>query len=412
MRRASASRWSACSATCTRSRVARAWPASWPSANSAMRWNRCSRPWSSSAANSAAMACRCSNAASTACMRWSRASARATRWRMPEALIAEFDLRCARCVCRVRPARTRRNARRNVLVELKPLSAPIDTALDGEEDDVGVRAPQEQVRIRADLLDRLVNYAGEVAIYRARLEQQLGAFRSAMAEMEQTNARLRDQLRRLDIETEAQIIARYQREHESRRRDFRSARARPLLDAAAALARSGRVRGRHVEPAGHARRPDPPVRNAAAAAVARQLGPAGRPHAHAHGAVRCAGAAPAPRACARPRSETGKQVQLKLDGAQGEMDRNVLERMTAPLEHMLRNAVAHGLESPEQRRKAKQARRRHGPHRGAPRRLGSRAGSQRRWRAASIAPRSGAAANERGLVARRRDPVRCATSIR
>ena len=57
--------------------------------------------------------------------------------------------------------------------------------------------------------------------------------------------------------------------------------------------------------------------------------------------------------CARPRSETGKQVQLKLDGAQGELDRNVLERMTAPLEHMLRNAVAHGLESPDERRKAK-----------------------------------------------------------
>src|SRR5690606_33597243 len=44
--------------------------------------------------------------------------------------------------------------------------------------------------------------------------------------------------------------------------------------------------------------------------------------------------------------DTGKQVQLRLDGAQGELDRNVLERMTAPLEHMLRNAVAHGLETP------------------------------------------------------------------
>ncbi|MEO6155537.1 MAG: response regulator, partial [Thermomonas sp.] len=50
--------------------------------------------------------------------------------------------------------------------------------------------------------------------------------------------------------------------------------------------------------------------------------------------------------------ETGKNAQLKLDGAQGELDRNVLERMTAPLEHMLRNAVAHGLETPEARRKA------------------------------------------------------------
>src|SRR5690606_15147858 len=50
--------------------------------------------------------------------------------------------------------------------------------------------------------------------------------------------------------------------------------------------------------------------------------------------------------------DTGKQVQLKLDGAQGELDRNVLERMTAPLEHMLRNAVAHGLEAPAERRGA------------------------------------------------------------
>jgi chemosensory pili system protein ChpA (sensor histidine kinase/response regulator) len=53
--------------------------------------------------------------------------------------------------------------------------------------------------------------------------------------------------------------------------------------------------------------------------------------------------------------ETGKQVQLKLEGAQGELDRNVLERMTAPLEHMLRNAVAHGLEASDFRRKAKKA---------------------------------------------------------
>ncbi|NNC25002.1 hypothetical protein HKX41_12740, partial [Salinisphaera sp. USBA-960] len=41
---------------------------------------------------------------------------------------------------------------------------------------------------------------------------------------------------------------------------------------------------------------------------------------------------------------------LKLEGTQGELDRNVLERMTAPLEHMLRNAVAHGLETPAKRR--------------------------------------------------------------
>ena len=46
-------------------------------------------------------------------------------------------------------------------------------------------------------------------------------------------------------------------------------------------------------------------------------------------------------------------MNLKVDGASGEMDRNVLDRMTAPLEHMLRNAIAHGLETPADRRKAK-----------------------------------------------------------
>lgn len=47
--------------------------------------------------------------------------------------------------------------------------------------------------------------------------------------------------------------------------------------------------------------------------------------------------------------ELGKRAQLKVEGAQGEMDRNLLERMKAPFEHMLRNALAHGIETPQER---------------------------------------------------------------
>jgi chemosensory pili system protein ChpA (sensor histidine kinase/response regulator) len=47
-----------------------------------------------------------------------------------------------------------------------------------------------------------------------------------------------------------------------------------------------------------------------------------------------------------------KKVELDLVGADGEMDRTVIERIVAPLEHMLRNAVAHGIESPAQRQEA------------------------------------------------------------
>ena len=50
--------------------------------------------------------------------------------------------------------------------------------------------------------------------------------------------------------------------------------------------------------------------------------------------------------------ELGKQVEFVVGNADGEMDRTVLERIVAPLEHMLRNAVDHGIESGETRRAA------------------------------------------------------------
>ena len=50
--------------------------------------------------------------------------------------------------------------------------------------------------------------------------------------------------------------------------------------------------------------------------------------------------------------QLGKKVDLELVGADGEMDRTVIDRVIAPLEHMLRNAVAHGIELPEQRKEA------------------------------------------------------------
>ena len=47
--------------------------------------------------------------------------------------------------------------------------------------------------------------------------------------------------------------------------------------------------------------------------------------------------------------DTGKQVRLDIVGGAIELDRGVLERMTAPFEHLLRNSLAHGIELPAQR---------------------------------------------------------------
>jgi chemosensory pili system protein ChpA (sensor histidine kinase/response regulator) len=269
---------------------------------------------------------------------------------MPETLIGEFNARArgeeVAAVAVGAPAPERKP------VELRPLSAPMGAAAETEDDEGAVRAPQEQVRIRADLLDRLVNYAGEVAIYRARLEQQLGAFRTAMVEMEQTNARLRDQLRRLDSETEAQIIARYQREHDTADRAFD-----PLeLDRFSTLQQLSRALGESAADMASLQGTLDDLTRQYETLLLQQSRVSSDLQ---EGLMRTRmvpfdALVPRLRRVVRQAAgETGKQVQLRLDGAQGELDRNVLEHMTAPLEHMLRNAVAHGIEAPAGRKSAK-----------------------------------------------------------
>lgn len=272
---------------------------------------------------------------------------------MPQALIDEFDRRAGRMPepeglvdegvasdSIAAPARPMR--------ALKPLSAPIEEWVPGDEDDLAQPAGQEQVRVRADLLDRLVNHAGEVAIYRAHLEQQLGAFRGAMGEMEQTNARLRDQLRRLDIETEAQIVARYQREQDQGDPAFDPLEldrfstlqqlSRALAESAADLTSLQGVLddlARHYDALLHQQ-----------SRVSSEL---------QDGLMRTRmlpfdTLAPRLRRVVRQAAEdAGKAVEFHLQGAHGELDRSVLQHMTAPLEHMLRNAVAHGLEGTDAR---------------------------------------------------------------
>ena len=44
-------------------------------------------------------------------------------------------------------------------------------------------------------------------------------------------------------------------------------------------------------------------------------------------------------------ADTGKTAELEIAGAHGELDRQVIEQILAPLEHLLRNAVVHGIES-------------------------------------------------------------------
>jgi chemosensory pili system protein ChpA (sensor histidine kinase/response regulator) len=219
------------------------------------------------------------------------------------------------------------------------------TAMDQEE---VVHAPQEMIRVRSELLDSLVNFAGEVSIYRSRLEQQIANFRFNLVEFEQTVSRLREQLRKLEIETEAQIIARYQREqHDS------SSTFDPLeLDRFSQLQQLSRALGESVSDLvsiqgildDQTRQSETLLLQQSRVSSELQEGLMRTRMVPFDSLV------PNLRRTLRQAAqEVGKRAQLKVDGAHGEMDRNLLERMKAPFEHMLRNALAHGIEKPEER---------------------------------------------------------------
>ncbi|HEY2394399.1 MAG TPA: Hpt domain-containing protein [Rudaea sp.] len=217
-----------------------------------------------------------------------------------------------------------------------------------EEDDISARAPQEMIRVRSDLLDSLVNYAGEVSIYRSRLEQQISTFRFNLVEFETTVSRLRDQLRKLELETEAQILSRFQREAESTESTFD-----PLeLDRFSQLQQLSRALAESVSDLTSIQGLLDDLTRQSETLLLQQSRVSSDLQ---EGLMRTRmvpfdSLVPSLRRTLRQAAqELNKRAQLKVEGAQGEMDRNLLERMKAPFEHMMRNALAHGIETPEER---------------------------------------------------------------
>ncbi|MGN6480071.1 Hpt domain-containing protein, partial [Luteibacter sp.] len=219
-----------------------------------------------------------------------------------------------------------------------------------EEEEIQ-RASQEQIRVRADMLDTLVNHAGEVSIYRSRLEQQTASFRSTLTEHEQTVSRLRSQLRMLEIETETQIIARYHQEHRDTAATFD-----PLeLDRFSQLQQYSRALAESVSDLVSLQTMlDDLTRQTETLLLQQQ-----KVNAELQEGLMQTRMLPFDamvpnlrRTLRQAASDVGKRAQLVVEGANGEMDRNMLDRIKAPFEHMLRNAVAHGIEAPQAREDA------------------------------------------------------------
>jgi chemosensory pili system protein ChpA (sensor histidine kinase/response regulator) len=219
------------------------------------------------------------------------------------------------------------------------------------DEDQSKTARAETLRVPSTLIDELVNYAGEISIFRSRLEQQISVFRNNVGEVDETVIRLRDQLRKLEIETEAQILARYEREHGPADEAFD-----PLeLDRYSTIQQLSRALAESVN--------DLTSLTGILDDATRQsetlLMQQSRVNTELQEGLMQARMVsfntllPRFRRVVRNASrEVGKKIQLRVDlSGESELDRNVLDRITAPLEHLLRNAVSHGIELPEERHK-------------------------------------------------------------
>jgi len=165
-------------------------------------------------------------------------------------------------------------------------------------------------------------------------------------------ARLRSQLRMLEIETEAQIIARFQREH----REAGMAAFDPLeLDRYSQLQQYSRALAESVSDLVSIQNMLDELTRQAETLLIQQS----RVSTELQDGLLRTRMLPFDtmvpnlrRTLRQAAQEQGKNAQLHVDGAHGEMDRNLLDRIKAPFEHMLRNAIAHGIETPAERRKA------------------------------------------------------------
>ncbi len=210
----------------------------------------------------------------------------------------------------------------------------------------------ERVRVRAELLDQLVNNAGEVSIYRARLERQNMRIQHNLEELNATIARLQSQLRALELETEAQIRSRHEREQEAHRyEDFDPLEmdqystlqqlSRALSETVSDLSNIGETLGEQMRDADTLLLQQARVTNDLQDGLLRsRMVPFKRQASRLQRVVR------------QTAQTLGKKAELDVIGADGEIDRTILNRITGPLEHLLRNAVAHGIEPPEQRKSA------------------------------------------------------------
>ncbi|MFI9457383.1 Hpt domain-containing protein [Acinetobacter sp. NPDC052428] len=200
----------------------------------------------------------------------------------------------------------------------------------------------EMIRISADLVEKMIDLSGENSINRSRIEMDLGQLGNTLNEMELAIKRLADQLRRMEGELESQIIAKHGSENSryadfdplemdqysslnqlskslaesaSDLVDFKSTLADKIRETEGLLLQQSRIQAEIQE-----------------SLMRTRLVPFDRMLPRLQRIVR------------QTSTTLNRPAELIVQNTEGELDRNILERLVTPFEHMLRNAIDHGLE--------------------------------------------------------------------
>lgn len=209
------------------------------------------------------------------------------------------------------------------------------------------QAANQTVRVRSQLMDRLVNQAGEVMITRSRLESELRQLRGSLSDLTGNLDRLRSQLRDIELQAESQMQSRMAQAKDTasgfdplefdrftRVQELTRMMAESVNDVATVQRNIARVvEATEDDLIAQARQTRELQRDLLRTRMVEFEGISDR----LYRVVRLAA------------KESGKQVKLDILGGSIEMDRGVLDRMTPAFEHLLRNCVAHGVETPDVR---------------------------------------------------------------
>jgi len=234
-----------------------------------------------------------------------------------------------------------------------PAAPDAPTGIEPHEAEPSRHAPArvvtEQIRIDADRLDGLINLAGEGSVFQSRLQQDVHGLLRQLNEARLTVERLRGQLRRLEIETEAQMLYRFTQETGQDAADFD-----PLeFDRFSTLQELSRGMAEAMnDVTGITDQITDQVKGTETLLLQQnRLNKALQDSLLAARLVRLEGLTSRfARIVRQTGHELGKLARLEVFGGDTQLDRNMLNQMVAAIEHILRNALAHGIEDPTERR--------------------------------------------------------------